>query len=65
MDDNNFKKINDIGSSLAESLRPLYEIGNYLGELVKKSAEWYNEVFKPLQDFGREIQAKLANILQI
>lgn len=65
MDDNNFKKINDIGSSLAESLRPLYEIGNYLGELVKKSAEWYNEVFKPLQDFGREIQAKLANISEV
>lgn len=65
MDDNNFKKINEIGSSLAESLRPLYEIGNYLGELVKKSAEWYNEVFKPLQDFGREIQAKLANISEV
>lgn len=65
MDDNESKKICNIGSSLAASLRPLYKIGNYLGELVKKSAEWYNEVFKPLQDFGREIQAKLANISEV
>ena len=65
MDDNESKKISNIGSSLAESLRPLYEIGNYLGELVKKSAEWYNEVFKPLQDFGREIRAKLVNISEV
>lgn len=39
MDDNESKKINIIGSSLAENLRPLYEIGNYLGELVKMSAQ--------------------------
>lgn len=65
MDDNESKKISNIGSSLAESLSPLYEIGYYLGELVKKSAEWYNEVFKPLQDFGREIRAKLVNISEV
>ncbi len=65
MDDNEPKKISNIGSSLTESLRPLYEIGYYLGELVKKSAEWYNEVFKPLQDFGREIRAKLVNISEV
>lgn len=62
---NESKKISNIGSSLTESLRPLYEIGNYLGELVKKSAEWYNKVFKPFQDFGREIQAKLVNISEV
>lgn len=59
MDNNELEKTNDIGLLLVESLRPLYEVSNYIGSLIKKSTEWYEEVFKPLQDFGREIQEKL------
>lgn len=61
MDSNEHAKTNDIGLLLVESLRPLYEVSNYIGSLIKKSTEWYETVFKPLQDFGREIQEKLNN----
>ncbi len=65
MENNAFNKINDIGQSIVESLIPLYEIGNYLGNLLKKSEEWYNIVFKPLQDFSKSIQEKFASISSV
>lgn len=65
MDSNEHERTNDIGLLLVESLRPLYEVSNYIGSLIKKSTEWYETVFKPLQDFGREIQEKLNNFAAV
>lgn len=58
MDSNEHEKTNDIGLLLVEKLRPLYEVSNYIGSLIKKSTEWYEAFFKT-QDYGREIQEKL------
>ncbi len=65
MGNSELENMDTISTTITEGLRLLYEMGNYTASLLKKSADWYNKVLKPLQDVGKVIREKIANISEI
>ena len=65
MGNSEFENTDTITTAFVEGLRPLSEMGNYIASLLMKSADWYNKVFKPLQDVGKVIREKLLISLRL
>ena len=51
-----------VTTRIKSGLKLLYEAGNYINSIIRKSADIYNTVFEPLRIIIQPLQQKLSNI---